>query len=45
MANGAGNDGNKYEWQSWPPDSLDGMPPKRRLLADWAIFWLILLVD
>jgi hypothetical protein len=31
------------EWQSWPPDSLDGMPPKRRRLAGWAIFWFILL--
>ena len=32
-----------YEWQSWPPDSLEGMPPKRRRLAGWAVFWFILL--
>ncbi|MFJ5696618.1 hypothetical protein [Arthrobacter sp. NPDC093139] len=43
MATGAGKDGNKYEWQSWPPDSLEGMPPKRRRLAGWALFWFILL--
>lgn len=43
MTTGAGRDGNKYEWQSWPPDSLDGMPPKRRRLAGWAVFWLLLL--
>jgi hypothetical protein len=43
MATGAGRGGNKYEWQSWPPDSLEGMPPKRRRLAGWAIFWFIIL--
>ncbi|MDQ1595638.1 MAG: hypothetical protein QOH40_2194 [Arthrobacter pascens] len=44
MATGAGNDGNKYEWQSWPPDSLDGMPPERRRLVGWTmVFWFILL--
>ncbi|GAA1261603.1 hypothetical protein GCM10009589_12320 [Arthrobacter pascens] len=43
MTTGAGRDGNKYGWQSWPPDSLDGMPPKRRRLAGWAVFWLLLL--
>lgn len=44
MATGAGEDGNKYEWQSWPPDSLEGMPPKRRRLAGWALaFWFFLL--
>jgi hypothetical protein len=43
MAPGAGNIGNKYEWQSWPPDSLEGMPPKRRRLAGWAILWFIIL--
>jgi hypothetical protein len=44
MARGEGKNGNKYEWQSWPPDSLEGMPPKRRRLAGWAvIFWFILL--
>ena len=40
---GEGKDGNKYEWQSWPPDSLEGMPPKRRRLAGSAVFWFILL--
>lgn len=44
MATGAGKESNKYEWQSWPPDSLDGMPPKRRRLAGWALFfWFFLL--
>ena len=44
MATGAGKDGNKYEWQSWPPDSLEGMPPKRRRLAGWAlVFWFFVL--
>lgn len=33
MAPGSGNDGNKYEWQSWPSDSLEGMPPKHRQLV------------
>lgn len=35
MATGAGKDGNKYEWQSWPTRSLEGMPPKHRRLAAW----------
>ncbi|MBT2521857.1 hypothetical protein [Arthrobacter sp. ISL-28] len=44
MATGEGKDGNKYEWQSWPPDSLEGMPPKRRRLVGWTVvFWFILL--
>ncbi|MDQ0618616.1 hypothetical protein [Arthrobacter globiformis] len=44
MATGAGKDGNKYEWQSWPPDSLEGMPSKRRRLVRWTVFfWFILL--
>lgn len=43
MAMGAGKSDNRYEWQSWPPDSLEGMPPKRRRLAGWAIFWFIIL--
>jgi hypothetical protein len=43
MAMGAGNDGNKYDWQSWPPDSLEGMPPKRRRLIVWAFLWLFLV--
>jgi MFS family permease len=43
MATGAGKSDNRYEWQSWPPDSLEGMPPKRRRLAGWAIFWFIIL--
>lgn len=43
MATGAGKSGNQYEWQSWPPDSLEGMPPKRRRLAGWAMFWVIIL--
>lgn len=43
MATGAGKSDNRYEWQSWPPDSLVGMPPKRRRLAGWAIFWFIIL--
>jgi hypothetical protein len=44
MATGASKDGNKYEWQSWPPDSLEGMPPKRRRLVGWTVvFWFLLL--
>lgn len=40
----AGKDGNKYEWQYWPPDSLEGKPPKRRRLVGWTmVFWFILL--
>ena len=36
-------DGKRYPWQSWPSDSLDGMPPKRRRLVVWALLWLIIL--
>lgn len=43
MDPGASNDGNKYAWQSWPPDSLEGMPPKRRRLAVWGLWWFLLL--
>lgn len=40
----AGKDGKKYEWQSWPPDSLEGMTPKRRRLAGWVVvFWFLVL--
>jgi hypothetical protein len=38
-----GDDGKKYEWQSWPTDSLEGMPPKRRRLVVWVLWWLIIL--
>jgi hypothetical protein len=38
-----GDDGKKYEWQSWPADSLEGMPPKRRRLVVWVLWWLIIL--
>ena len=43
MATGEGKDGGRFGWQSWPPDSLEGMPPKRRRLAVWALFWVIIL--
>ena len=39
----AGTGGNKYEWQSWPSDSLEGMPPKRRRLVVWGLWWFLLL--
>lgn len=48
MATGAGKESNKYEWQDWPPDSLNGMPPKRRRLVVWALLSLLfvgLLLD
>ena len=38
-----GNDGNKYEWQSWPSDSLEGMPPKHRRLVVWGLLWVMFL--
>ena len=38
-----GADGKSYEWQSWPADSLEGMPPKRRRLVVWVLWWLMLL--
>jgi hypothetical protein len=34
---------NRYEWQSWPPDSLEGMPPKRRRLVVWGLLCFFLL--
>ncbi len=43
MSTDKGDDRNKYEWQSWPADSLEGMPPKRRRLAVWALLWFVLL--
>lgn len=43
MTPGSGNDGNKYEWQSWPADSLEGMPPKHRRLVVWGLLWVMLL--
>lgn len=43
MTTGSGDDGRKYEWQSWPSDSLEGMPPKRRRLVVWGLLWLVLL--
>ncbi|WP_458779949.1 hypothetical protein [Arthrobacter sp. D3-16] len=43
MTPGAGTNDNKYEWQSWPPDSLDGMPPRRRQLVVWGMWWFFLL--
>jgi hypothetical protein len=36
-------DGNKYDWQSRPSDSLEGMPPKRRRLVAWGLWWFFLL--
>lgn len=43
MATGIGSGGNMHEWQSWPSDSLEGMPPKRKRLVVWAFLWLFLL--
>lgn len=31
-------------WRARPPDSLDGMPPKRRRLVGWALGWYILAI-
>jgi hypothetical protein len=39
----AAKSGNKYEWQSWPSDSLEGMPPKRRRLVVWGLWWFLFL--
>ena len=39
----AQRDGQKYEWRSWPSNSLEGMPPKRRRLAGWVLLWFLLL--
>lgn len=38
-------DGSKYQWQSWPADSLDGMPPRRRRLVVWGLLWLFFLIS
>lgn len=38
-----GKSGNKYDWQSWPADSLEGMPPKRRRLVVWGLWWFLVL--
>lgn len=43
MVGGNSNDGNKYEWQSWPIDSLEGMPPKHRRLVVWGLLWVMFL--
>jgi hypothetical protein len=36
--------GPKDDWRAWPPESLEGMPPKRRRLAGWALAWLFLIL-
>lgn len=38
-----GKNSKKYEWQSWPSDSLEGMPPKRRRLVVWGLWWFLFL--
>lgn len=43
MTSGGGDGGSRYEWQSWPSDSLEGMPPKRRRLVVWGLLWLMVL--
>jgi hypothetical protein len=43
MARGNESDNIRYEWQSWPSDSLEGMPPKRRRLVGWGLLWFLLL--
>jgi hypothetical protein len=43
MTSDNGDGGQKYEWQSWPSDSLEGMPPKRRRLVVWGLLWLMVL--
>jgi MFS family permease len=43
MADNSAESSNKYDWQSWPPDSLDGMPPKRRRLVGWGLLWFLIL--
>lgn len=43
MTSGSGDGDARYEWQSWPSDSLEGMPPKRRRLVVWGLLWLFLL--
>ncbi|WP_146033070.1 hypothetical protein [Arthrobacter sp. AFG20] len=43
MTGGSAGGSNKYEWQSWPHDSLEGMPPKRRRLVAWGLLWFLIL--
>lgn len=43
MTSESGDGGKRYAWQSWPSDSLEGMPPKRRRLVVWGMLWLFLL--
>ena len=43
MTRGTESDGNKYEWQSWPPESLEGMPPRRRRLVTWGLLSFLFL--
>ena len=43
MTSGSGDVGKKYEWQSWPSDSLEGMPPKHRRLVVWGLLWVMVL--
>lgn len=43
MTSGSGDHGTKYTWESWPSDSLEGMPPKRRRLVVWGLLWLMIL--
>jgi len=38
-----GKNSKKYEWQSWPSDSLEGMSPKRRRLVVWGLWWFLFL--
>jgi hypothetical protein len=40
---GPGNDGNKYEWQDWPAESLERMPPTRGRLLGWTVLGFLLL--
>lgn len=44
MGTEVGKSNNKYEWQAWPADSLEGMPPKRRRLVVWGL-WLFMLLS
>jgi MFS family permease len=43
MAGDSAGETKKYEWQSWPPDSLEGMPPRRRRLVAWGLLWFLIL--
>ncbi|GAA2851842.1 hypothetical protein GCM10010523_10590 [Paenarthrobacter ilicis] len=44
MGTEVGKSNDKYEWQAWPADSLEGMPPKRRRLVVWGL-WLFMLLS